>query len=1089
MAEALGIASGAAGLLSLAIEVTKLSYTYIASVRGAPKSLTSYIGELATLTSVLLQLDDLVESKSIISQNSQILNKALNDCKQEVEQLRTKLERKVSCGGIKAKVAALAWPLSESELQDKVNMLHRYNGIFSSALHADTLTIAIATNKDLQDFRNTGAGKTVLAALVLQDIKSGNLPGTAIASHFFNGNKSTESISNVLRNLIAQALRGCPVVPQEALALYEKRSQNLTMNDLINVLGAIAKSMTTCIILDGLDECPFLPKLFSILSTLQELGVRIFATSRDLPKIRKHFEKKPSVEVSATSQDLDLYVNHRLNDGEVDVELIGTELKLDLVSSIEKKTTGSFLLARLIMDHINSLLTIKDIRKALISLPANYDEAYLATFDRIVKQAPGLRKLALRSLNFICHVKEPLQMVELQHALAIEEGMLEIDPEDLQASKTITSSCLGLLVVSGSEKTVEFVHSTARSFLQSGPEGMDKRPHLTIVRSCVSYMSTNEMRQGLCTSHEEMTQRCQKQPFLRYAANFYGYHAQEVIEECFDQLSGFLEDDVLRESSWQLLNFKAHLDTSVSESVFNSSPKDVLALHVSAFWGFCKYVAKSVNHMQPGTRSTKVQNLNKADSHGWTPLHWAVSMGHNDIVEILLRSGASPDLPDLAGWTPTFWAAFKGHADIIEMLWQYDIAPFRCDIKGLTPLHWAISTGQTEIVKRLLKVKTCFAQHDKSSVLSLPSFEYLTVSRARAMTTKANQSPFKFYSEGADIEMFSAIFNALKQSFNEKADKPRERNSGYYTVDPFLYGPFGRCLKADYGRRARPDRDYEWGKPDPDFLEFVDNLMIHATRSQNLPIIKLVFDLKLVKASGIDSLALLHEAAASGWVEGMSALIDLGANVNNGRGRDGKTPLHVACLCQREESINLLLTINKIDVNARDKDRQTPIMDLMTASFEQKGLDLYRRLVARGASTSIKDAEGNSLMHFAMRTCNATMIRMLCTAELSMESRNKSGQLPLHWMADWRYFEFRKSFTVDEAQSLKQKRHDYMKLVFNLSSPSSLDSICDWKHGSAPSKQTPLLLALSSNNWDLAAELMKRIKKPGSTSSLLCKDG
>ncbi|KAG5655370.1 hypothetical protein KAF25_006873 [Fusarium avenaceum] len=1066
MAEALGITSGAAGLLSLAIEVTKLSYTYIASVRGAPKSLTSYIGELATLTSVLLQLDDVIQSKKINSQNIQILNKALNDCKQEVESLRTKLERKVSYGGIKARVAALAWPLSESELLDKVNMLHRYNGIFSSALQADTLTIAIATNKELQDFRNSTETKEIIAcALVLRDIKSGNLPGTAIASHFFSSNRSTESVSNVLRNLITQALRGCPVIPQEALDLYEKRSQNLTMNDLINVFGAIAKSMTTCIVLDGLDECPFLPKLFNILSTLQELGVRIFATGRDLPKIRKHFEKKPSVEVSATNHDLDLYVNHRLKDGEVDVELIGRELTSDLISAIEKKTAGSFLLARFIMDHITSLLTIKDIRKALISLPANYKEAYLGTFERIVKQSPALRELALRSLNFICYVKEPLRMVELQHGLATEEGMLEIDPEDLQASKTITSSCLGLLVVSGSEKTVEFVHSTAREFLHSRPEGMDKRPHLAIVRSCISYMSTNEMRQGL--------------------SNFYGYHAEEVIEECFDQLSKFLEDDALRESSWQLLNFKAHLDTSVSESVFDSSPRNVLALHVAAFWGFYKYVANSVDDSQPGTQSRKIHNLNAPDSHGWTPLHWAVSMGHKSIVEILLRSGASPDLPDLAGWTPTFWAAFKGHANIIEVLWRYDIAPFRCDNKGLTPLHWAISTGQTEIVKRLLKVKTRFGQYEKSSVISLPSWEDLTVSRARAMTTKADQSPFKFYSESSDIEMFSTIFNALKQSFIEKADKPRESNSGYYTVDPFLYGPFGRSLKGDYGRRARPDRDYEWGKPDANFLEFVDNLMIHATRSQNLPIIKLVFDLKLVKPSGIDGLGLLLEAATSGWLEGMSALIDLGADVNNGRQKDGKTPLHGACLYQSEKSVSLLLSNGKIDINARDKYRQTPIMDLMTASFEEKGLDLYKLLIARGASTSIKDAEGNSLMHFAMQTCNATMVQMLCEAESSIESPNKSGQLPLHWMADWRYFEFRKDFTPDEAQFLKKKRRDCMNLVLKLSSLSSLDSVCDWKHGATPSKQTPLLLALSSHNWDLAVELMKSIKKPGNTSSLL----
>ncbi|KAI3577777.1 ankyrin repeat-containing domain protein [Fusarium oxysporum f. sp. albedinis] len=1141
MAEVLGIVSGAAGLLSLAIEVTKLSYTYIASVRGAPKSLTSYIGELATLTSVLLQLDDLIQARRVNSQNSQILSKALNDCQQEVEHLKAKLERKVSYGRIKAKVAALAWPLSESELQDKVNMLHRYNGIFSSALQADSLTVAIATNKELQDFRHSteakeiiawyksdvaievstshledycpstwqtflsgsfyqswrsgstpvvwgygkpGAGKTVLTALVLRDVKSGTLPGTAIASHFFSSSKPKESVSNVLRSLIAQALHSCPIIPQEALALYEKRSQNLMMTDLINVLGAIAKSMTTCIILDALDECPFLPKLFNILLTLQELGVRIFATARDLPKIRKHFEKKPRVEISATRQDLDFYVNHRLEHGEVDVESIGTELKSDLVSAIVKRAAGSFLLARLIMDHITSLLTIKDIRKALISLPANYDEAYLSTFDRIVKQAPGLRNLALKSLNFISYVKEPLRMTELQHALATEEGMLEIDPEDLQSSKNIISSCLGLLVVSGPEKTVELVHSTARRFLQSQPEGMDKHPHLTIVRSCISYMSTNEMRQGRCTSHEEITQRCQKQPFLHYAANFYGYHAQEAEEECFNQLSEFLEDDVLRESSWQLLNFKAHLDTSVSESVFDSSPRNVLALHVAAFWGFCKYVDYRSGRTQLGAPSIQIRNLNKADSHGWTPLHWAVSMGHNGIVETLLKSGASPELPDLAGWTPTFWAAFKGHADIIEMLWRYDTAPFCCDIKGLTPLHWAVSAGQTEIIKRLLKLKTRFGQYEKSPVLSLPSLNDFTVERARALANKANESPFKFYSEGTDIEMFSAIFDALKQSFREKESKPRESDEGYYTFDPFLYGPFGESLKADYGRRARPDRDYLWEKPDAGFLKFVDELLIHATRSQDLPIIKLMVDLKLVKVSGIDGLALLHEAAASGWVEGMSALITLGADVNNRDRRYGQTPFHKACQSQREEAIKLLLAVDKIETNSRANCGRTPIMDLMTASNEEKAVDLYKLLVARGASTSIKDTEGNSLMHFAMRTCNATIVRMLCTAGLSIESPNQSGQLPLHWMVHWNYFDFRKQVTPGEAQIVREKRHNCIKLVYELSRPSSLDSVCDWGNGETASQETPLSLALDSRNWDLAADLLKYIKQPVNMSCL-----
>ncbi|KAF5975680.1 ankyrin protein [Fusarium bulbicola] len=892
-------------------------------------------------------------------------------------------------------------------------------------------------------WQNQGQGRCFGLAVV-----GIGVAGKTIASHFFSSSRPKETVSNVLRSFIAQALNGCPVIPQEASALYEKGSQNLMVIDL-------------------------------------DLGVRIFATARDLPKIRKHFEKKPRVEISATKQDLDFYVNHRLEHGEVDVESIGVELKLELVSAIVKRVAGSFLLARLIMDHITSLLTIKDIRKALASLPANYNEAYLSTFDRIVKQTPSLRDLALKSLNLISYVKEPLRMAELQHALSIEEGMREVDPEDIQPSKAIISSCLGLLVVSGPEKIVEFVHSTARDFLQSRPEGMDKRPHLTIVRSCISYMSTNEMRQGRCLSHEDVIQRCQKQPFLHYAANFYGYHAQEVEDECFHQLSGFLENDALRDSSWQLLNFKAHLDTSVSKSMFDSSPRNVLALHVAAFWAFKAYIDRSLSYTRQGTPSTQKQNLNKRDSHGWTPLHWAVSMGHESIVEILLRLGASPDLPDLAGWTPTFWAAFKGYADIIEMLWRYDTAPFRCDVKGLTPLHWAVSAGQTETVKRLLNLKTRFAQYSTSPVLSLPSLDDLTVETARAMTTRANESPFKFYSEGTDIEMFSAIFNALKQSFREKEDKPRERGEGYYTFDPFLYGPFGQSLKADYGRRARPDRDYQWGKPDVGFLEFVDKLLIHATRSEDLPIIKLVFDLKLVKASGIDNLGLLHEAAASGWVEGMATLIDLGADVNNAERSFKQTPLHKACQNQRQEAVKLLLGIDKIDTNAQASDGQTPIMFFMTASYEEKGADLYELLVSRGASISMQDTEGNSLMHYALRTCNTTIVQLLCTAGLSIESPNKSGQLPLHWMAHWKYFDLWKPVTLDEVQDVRKKRRDCMKLVFQLSSLSSLDSLCDWENGATPSRQTPLSLALKCHNWDLAAELLKHIKKPLNLNSFL----
>lgn len=85
-------------------------------------------------------------------------------------------------------------------------------------------------------------------------------------------------------------------------------------------------------------------------------------------------------------------------------------------------------------------------------------------------------------------------------------------------------------------------------------------------------------------------------------------------------------------------------------------------------------------------------------------------------------------------------------------------------------------------------------------------------------------------------------------------------------------------------------------------------------------------------------------------------------------------------------------------------------------------------------------------------------------------------------MAHWNYFEFRKSVTADEAESIREQRHECMKLVCELSSPMSLDSVSDWENGATPLKETPLSLALSRENWDLAAKLLRHIKQPVNTS-------
>jgi ankyrin repeat protein len=58
-----------------------------------------------------------------------------------------------------------------------------------------------------------------------------------------------------------------------------------------------------------------------------------------------------------------------------------------------------------------------------------------------------------------------------------------------------------------------------------------------------------------------------------------------------------------------------------------------------------------------------------------TPLGWAAKFGQTSMVELLLRRGAKPnlpdDLPDLAWATPMAWATRRGHGGIVELLKQH----------------------------------------------------------------------------------------------------------------------------------------------------------------------------------------------------------------------------------------------------------------------------------------------------------------------------------------------------------------------------------------------------------------------------------
>ena len=51
---------------------------------------------------------------------------------------------------------------------------------------------------------------------------------------------------------------------------------------------------------------------------------------------------------------------------------------------------------------------------------------------------------------------------------------------------------------------------------------------------------------------------------------------------------------------------------------------------------------------------------------GSTPLYWAATNGHADVVQLLLEAGADLDKADVEGESPLYWASVKDHRESLQ---------------------------------------------------------------------------------------------------------------------------------------------------------------------------------------------------------------------------------------------------------------------------------------------------------------------------------------------------------------------------------------------------------------------------------------
>ena len=360
------------------------------------------------------------------------------------------------------------------------------------------------------------------------------------------------------------------------------------------------------------------------------------------------------------------------------------------LESIADIFESRFLLASL---HVKAILqgtTIARRKKALESIKdgSGLGDAYGATLERIKAQDEEKTKLAMATLTWVCHSERPLQVDELCHALAVDIGAPDFDPDNIPSIGTLLHCCQGLITIDKEASTVRLIHYTVQEYLCNHP-GLFRKPHSILAETCLTYLNSQQVKN--LESHSPPDHHIM--PFLKYSSRYWGTHAGRELSDhsrtlALELLSQY-EDHVSAIPLLEQVMGPSYAGYIGTDSLFSG-------LHCASFFGIVEIVT-TIMH-------AKGCGIDQQDCIGSTPLALAAGEGHEVVVKLLLgREDVDPNLSNRGGESPLGCAALGGHEGVVGLLLaREDVDPNCPDEDGHTPLWCAVMKGHEGVVKLLL---------------------------------------------------------------------------------------------------------------------------------------------------------------------------------------------------------------------------------------------------------------------------------------------------------------------------------------------------------------------------------------------------
>ncbi|KAJ5592115.1 hypothetical protein N7537_009019 [Penicillium hordei] len=513
-----------------------------------------------------------------------------------------------------------------------------------------------------------GAGKTICSAILVDDLTTRfeNRPDVGIAYIYCNFNRQDEQkAQDLLLSLLKQLSQRRTAVPDSVRDLYKRYKTTSTRPRFDEISKALHSVVSTYsdvfIVVDALDECESTCRtrvLGEIMKIQADAGANVLATSRPT-EINDLFKSGNFLEIRAHENDVRRYLDGNM------FRLPGfvsrnTALQEEIMTVISRHVQGMFLLAQLYFESLIGRRSAKSTRTALKELSKGfndypYDRAYDNAISRIKGQIGEQTDLAMQTLSWLTCAKRPLTSLELQHALAIEEGESTIDEENMPEVEDILAVCSGLVTIENESGIIRLVHYTTQEYLERKKDLLFPTAENDISRLCVTYILFDTFGSGICESDEAFDERLQSYPFYPYVVWHWGHHVK-LTGTLYPAVMDFLKHQTKIDASEQAVHVRRH---SIPKDWSQSFPRQRAGLHLAAYYGIEEAVSFFLRHGSP---------VDICHNGGWTALKHAISGDHLNVTQYLLSHGADPNGISQHHDTPLSSAAQYGKDAIVRLL-------------------------------------------------------------------------------------------------------------------------------------------------------------------------------------------------------------------------------------------------------------------------------------------------------------------------------------------------------------------------------------------------------------------------------------